>query len=83
MLFSSQPTQNVRSPGIVYDTLVGDYVCKYQLVVGGHIIRIDTVYDDTKSFWTWLEKHVVVNPGHIKEYAWGKPTIVHSEFRGT
>ena len=81
MLLSNQPTQSVNFPGIVYDTYDGKYVCEYLLSVGGHEIRIDAIYNEIKSFWTWLEKSVVIEPSHIKDYAWGKPTIMCSEFR--
>jgi hypothetical protein len=65
ILLSNQPTQNLSLPGIVYDTFEGKYLCKYQLIVGGHEIRIDTVYSEVKSFWAWLEKSVVIEPSHI------------------
>jgi len=81
MLLSNQPTQNYDAPGIVYDRLAGTFVCKYQLVVGGHNIQLDTVYGHAKSFWTWLEKRAVIQPDEVKEYAWGKPMIFHAEFR--
>ena len=68
-------------PGIVYDRFSANYVCKYQLIVGGHEIRIDTVYSEVKSFWAWLEKNVVIEPPHIKDYTWGNPTIIYSEFK--
>lgn len=83
ILFSNQPTQDFGLPGIVYDTSTENYLCKYQLVVGGHEIRIDTVYSEVKSFWAWIEKSVVIEPSHIKDYTWGKPTIVYSEFKKT
>ena len=83
MLFSNQPTQGVGLPGIVYDTFAGKYVCKYLLIVGGHEIQIDTVYSEIKAFWEWLEKAVVIEPPEIKDYTWGKPMIIYSEFKKT
>jgi hypothetical protein len=83
MLFSNQPTQGVSLPGIVYDTFTGKYVFKYLLIVGGHEIRIDTIYAEVKSFWEWLEKAVVIKPPYIKEYVWGNPMIMYSEFKKT
>lgn len=80
-LFSSQPTQSFDLPGIVYDTFSDTYVCKYQFTVGGYEVRIDTVYSEVRSFWAWLEKSVVIEPSHIKEYAWGTPMIMYSEFK--
>ena len=82
-LFSNQPTQGVSMPGIAYDTFVGKYVCKYLLIVGGHEIQIDTVYTEVKVFWEWLEKTVVIEPPQIKDYTWGKPMIMYSEFKKT
>jgi hypothetical protein len=82
-LFSNQPTQGVSLRGIVYDTFAGRYVCKYLVIVGGHEIRIDIIYTEVKVFWEWLEKAVVIEPSHIKNYAWGNPMIVYSEFKKT
>lgn len=79
VLFSNQPTQNLSTPGIAYDRLEKRYVCKYLLVVGGHEIKIDTVFSEVKLFWKWLEKVTVIEPSHIKDYVWGKPTILYSE----
>lgn len=81
VLLSNQPTQNFSSPGIVYDSLEGSYLCKYQLAMGGHEIRIDTVYNEVKSFWEWLNKSFRIEPPSIKEYSWGKPMIMYSEFK--
>jgi hypothetical protein len=83
MLLSNQPTPNFSLPGIVYDTLAESYICRYQLIVGGHEIRIDNVYSEVKSFWAWLEKSIVIEPSHIKDYAWGTPMIMYSEFKKT
>jgi hypothetical protein len=80
-LFSNQATQSFSLPGIAYDRFTENYVCKYQLIVGGHEIRLDTVYGEVKSFWAWLEKSVVIEPSHIKDYAWGNPMIMYSEFK--
>jgi hypothetical protein len=82
-LFSNQPTHNLSIPGIVYDTFAESYICKYQLVVGGHEIKIDIVYNEIKSYWAWLEKRVVIEPSHLKEYTWGKPMIIYSEYKKT
>lgn len=82
-LFPNQPMQGVSLPGIAYDTFAGKYVCKYLLIVGGHEIQIDTVYTEVKAFWEWLEKAVVIEPPQIKDYAWGKPMIIYSEFKKT
>lgn len=81
VLFSNQPTQGLGVPGIVFDTFAGTYICKYLLIVGGHEIQIDTVYTEVKVFWKWLEKAVVIEPPRIKDYAWGKPMIICSEFK--
>ncbi len=75
-LLSNQPTHGISQHGIVYDLFEGKYICKYQLVVGGHEVRIDTVYNEIKSFWAWLEKSVVIQPPSVKDYAWGKPMIM-------
>lgn len=83
ILFSNQPTQNYSLPSIVYDTVENKYLCKYQLVVGGHQIPIDTVYTEIKVFWKWLEELVIIEPSHIKEYIWGRPMIMYSEFKKT
>ena len=80
-LFSNQATQSFSLPVIAYDRFTENYVCKYQLIVGGHEIRLDTVYGEVKSFWAWLEKSVVIEPSHIKDYAWGNPMIIYSEFK--
>ena len=82
-LFSNQATQGFSAPGITYDRFEEKYICKYLLIVGGHEIQIDTVYTEIKLFWAWLEKAAVIEPSHIKDYAWGKPTIIHSEFTKT
>ena len=82
-LLSNQPTQNFSSPGIVYDTLENKYLYKYQLVIGGHEIRLDIVYNEIKSFWSWLEKYTVIEPSYIKDYIWGSPMIMYSEFKKT
>lgn len=80
ILFSNQATQSSEAPGIVYDRFSEKYICKYLLNVGGHEIQIDIVYNEVKSFWTWLEKVTIIQPPQIKDYAWGKPTIIYSEF---
>jgi len=80
-LFSNQPTQNFSLPGITFDSFEGKYLYKYQLIVGDHEIKIDNVYDEVKSFWGWLEKSVEIEPSHIKDYEWGKPMILFSEFK--
>jgi len=80
-LFSNQPTQNFSAPGIAYDRFNKRYVCKYMLVVGGHEIKIDTVFSEVKLFWKWLEKVAVIEPSNIKDYVWGKPTIIYSEIK--
>ncbi len=81
VLLSNQATQNFSVPGIAYDRLEKRYVCQYLLVVGGHEIRIDTVFSEVKLFWRWLEKAAVIEPSHLKDYAWGKPTIIYSEIK--
>ena len=83
ILFSNQATQDFRTPGITYDRFEEKYICKYLLIVGGHEIQIDTVYTEIKLFWAWLEKAVVIKPSQIKDYVWGKPTIICSEFTKT
>jgi hypothetical protein len=83
ILFSNQPTQSFSAPGIVYDRLEDKYICKYMLTVGGHEIKIDTVYTEIKSFWRWMEKVAVIEPSQIKDYTWGKPTIIYSEVTKT
>lgn len=80
ILFSSQPTASCGAPGIVYDRFDEKYICKYQVVVGGHEVRLDTVYAAAKEFWAWLEKAVLIEPPHIKDYLWGKPAIINSAF---
>lgn len=79
VLLSNQATQNFSTPGIAYDRFEKRYVCKYLLVVGGHEIQIDTVFSEVRLFWEWLEKVAVIDPSHIKDYVWGKPTIIYSE----
>lgn len=81
MLFSNQPTQDISSPSIIYDTWTDTYVCKYLIVVGGHEIRVDSVYTETKEFWEWLQKAVQIELTHIKEYVWGEPKIISAEFK--
>lgn len=80
-IFSNQATQSMSVPGIAYDRFAANYICKYQLIVGGHEIRIDSVYSEIKLFWAWLEKIVVIEPSHIKDYTWGNPTILCSEIK--
>lgn len=82
-LFSNQPTHGVSLPGIAYDTFAGKYVHKYLLIVGGYEIQLDTVYIEVKVFWAWLEKAIAIEPQQIKDYAWGKPMIICSEFKKT
>jgi hypothetical protein len=77
ILFSNQATVSYSAPGIVYDRFSEKYICKYQLTIGGHEIQLDIVYTQVKSFWTWLEKVAVIQPPQIKDYAWGKPTIIY------
>lgn len=81
VLSSSQPTKNFSMPCIVFDTFENKYICKYQLVIGGHEIQLDTVYNEIKLFWAWLENSVVMTPSHLKDYTWGKPRILYSEFK--
>lgn len=83
ILFSNQATENHGAPGIVYDSFSQNYICKYQLTVGGHEIHLDVVYSQVKSFWAWLEKVAVINPPEIKDYTWGKPIIIYAEFTNT
>lgn len=80
-IFSNQATQSMSVPGIAYDRFAANYICKYQLIVGGHEIRIDNVYREIKLFWAWLEKNVVIEPSHIKDYTWGNPTVICSEIK--
>jgi hypothetical protein len=80
-IFSNQATQSMSVPGIAYDRFAANYICKYQLIVGGHEIRIDSVYSEIKLFWAWLEKIVVIQPSHVKDYTWGNPTIICSEIK--
>ncbi|MCD4812964.1 hypothetical protein K8S19_04665 [bacterium] len=75
-LFSNQPTVSCGAPGIVYDRLDQKYICKYQITVGEHEIKLDVVYDQVKLFWEWLVNISEINPPQIKEYTWGKPTII-------
>jgi hypothetical protein len=82
-LFPHQPTQGVNLPSIAFDTFAGKYVSKYLLIVGGHEIQLDTVYAEVKAFWRWLDKVVVIEPPQIKDYLWGKPMILYSEFKKT
>jgi len=82
-LFSNQPTPSCSAPGIAYDLFAERYICKYQVLVGGHEVRLDIVYAAAKEFWVWLEKAVVIQPPHIKDYAWGKPAIINSAFTKT
>ncbi|HEB72010.1 MAG TPA: hypothetical protein ENI77_05260 [Nitrospirae bacterium] len=81
ILLSNQATQDWSASGIAYDRFAEKYICSYQLVVGGSEIQIDNVYTAVKSFWAWLEKSFAIEPSHIKDYTWGKPTIIQSEFR--
>ncbi len=83
VLYSNQATRSFSMPGIAFDRLAGNFVCKYQLVVGGHEIKLDVVYREAKSFWAWIETSVVIEPAHVKHYAWGNPGIMYSEFRQT
>jgi hypothetical protein len=78
-LFSDQATESYSVPGIAYDRFSEKYICKYQLTVGGHEIQLDVVYTQVKSFWIWLEKVAVIQPTQIKNYVWGKPTIIYSD----
>lgn len=78
-LLSNQPVQMREAPGIVFDRLESKYVCNYQLAVGGHELKLDTAYDEAKRFWKWLEEHAVIQPEHVKDFAWGTPMILHSE----
>ncbi len=80
MLLPDQPTQMYDVPGIAFDRLEKRYVCRYQLSIGGHDLQLDTAYEEAKRFWRWLEGISVIQPPQIKEFAWGKPWIVHSEF---
>ena len=83
ILFSNQATPSCSAPAIAYDQSEEKYICKYLLTVGGHEIQIDTVYTEVKSFWRWIEKVAVIEPSQIKDYTWGKPTIIYSEFKKT
>ena len=83
ILFSSQATPRVETPNILYGQFLGEYVCKYLLIIGGHEIQIDTTYTAVKSFWAWLEKVSVIQPPQIKDYSWGEATIIYSEFKKT
>lgn len=80
ILFPNQATMGFSTPGIAYDRFEEKFICKYLLIVGGHKIKIDTVYTEIKLFWAWLDKAVVIEPSHIKDYVWGKPAIIYSEF---
>lgn len=79
MLFLNQNSAQFSAPGIAYDRATDTYVCKYQLVVGGTEVRLDTAFHEVKTFWAWLDKVSDIKPPEIKSYAWGKPNIVHSE----
>ncbi len=80
MLLSNQPIQTYDAPGIAFDRLEKRYVCRYQLCIGGHELQLDTAFEEAKKFWKWLEGISVIQPLQIKEFTWGKPLIVHSEF---
>ena len=79
MLLSDQPIRTCEAPGIAFDRLENRYVCRYQLCIGGHELQLDTVYEEAKRFWKWLDAVSVIQPMQIKEFTWGKPWIVHSE----
>lgn len=81
-LFSNQHINDYSFTGIAYDTISDRFVCQYQLVVGKYIIMIDQVYSDIKTFWYWFEKSTVIEPPHIKAYAW-EASILYSEFKKT
>lgn len=83
ILFSSQATHSFSVPGIAYDRFAQKYVCKFQLIVGGHEIRLDSVYSEIKSFWIWLEKSFAIEPSYIRDYAWGDPRIMYTEVKET
>jgi len=80
MLLANQPMRTFEVPGIAFDRFEGRYVCRYQLSIGSHEYQLDTVYEEAKSFWKWLDAVSVIKPMQIKEFTWGKPWIVHSEF---
>lgn len=82
LLFSNQATPSFSFPSIAYDRFEKKYICKYMLLVGGHEIQIDTVFFEIKLFWEWLENVSAIKPSQIKDYVWGKPTIIYSEVAG-
>ncbi|PIR19431.1 MAG: hypothetical protein COV48_02040 [Elusimicrobia bacterium CG11_big_fil_rev_8_21_14_0_20_64_6] len=79
MLFLNQKSTLFSAPGIAYDRATDTYVCKYQLVVGGTEVQLDTAFHEVKKFWAWLDKSCEITPPEIKSYSWGKPNIVHSQ----
>jgi len=78
-LLSDQPNQMHETPGIAFDRHEERFICRYQISVGGHELKLDTAYEEAKIFWNWLEESTAIQPAQMKEFSWGKPMILHVE----
>jgi hypothetical protein len=81
VLLPSQTTCGYGTSGIAYDSLTNEYVCKYQLYVGIHTVKLDKIYRGVKSFWEWMGSVTTIEPQQLKKYEWGQPSIVFSTIK--
>ena len=80
VLLPTQMTEGYGTPGITYDSLAKQYMCKYQFAISSYQIALDSIYQESKIFWKWLEGASHIDPAEIKKYEWGGPNILYSEF---
>lgn len=77
-LLPNQTTSGYGTSGIAFDTVNNTYACRYQLSLGGHIVRVDHAYSAVQEFWSWLNSVAAVQPASVKDYKWGMPAIIVS-----
>ncbi len=78
-ILPTQLTEGYGVPSISIDTKLMRYTCRYQLVIEKHRVQLDTVYQEMKTFWNWLNSISNITPPEVKTYEWGSPNILYSE----
>jgi hypothetical protein len=82
VILPTQLTEGYGVPSIPIDSKTMTYTCKYQFVIESCRIQLDTVYQEMKTFWNWLDSVSHITPTEVKTYEWGGPNILMSEIAG-
>jgi hypothetical protein len=79
IILPTQLTEGYIVPSITIDNEKMQFSCQYQFIVEKHLLHLDIVYREMKTFWNWLNEISNITPPEVKTYEWGGPNILYSE----